>query len=69
MRNRISYWITAGVVGFSCVTAWAAQEDGFTSPELEGEFPWRAIGAAAICFAGVLLAGLKNSRRSQQKAG
>ena len=42
--------------------------DGYNAPTLEGEFPWRAIGATAICFAGVLIAGLMNSRRTQQKS-
>ena len=51
-------------LGLFSVTALA--DEGYNAPKLEGEFPWRAIGATAICFAGLLLVGLKNSRRSQQ---
>jgi hypothetical protein len=65
--RKTMHILTAGVVVLlGCVSALA--QDGYTAPTLEGEFPWRAIGATAICFAGILLAGLKNSRRSQQKA-
>lgn len=52
------------LLGDVAVTA----QDANTAPDLEGEFPWRAIGATAVCFAGILLAGLKNSRRSPQKS-
>ncbi|MBN1943050.1 MAG: hypothetical protein JW849_07125 [Phycisphaerae bacterium] len=66
MRKEISIRLTAWVLLFCSASAWA--QDGYTAPTLESEFPWRAIGATAICFAGILLAGLKNSRRSQTKA-
>ena len=66
MRTMTYIVITGVAVLAECASA--MEQDGYSSPTLEGEFPWRAIGATAICFAGVLLAGLKNSRRTQQKA-
>jgi hypothetical protein len=65
MRKRTP--ILAGVLVLFLVCVSAMAQDGHTAPKLEGAFPWRAIGATAICFAGVLLVGLKNSRRLQQR--
>jgi hypothetical protein len=67
MRTMKTIMMSSLVVLLYCVSA--AAQDGHTAPELESRFPWRAIGATAICFAGILLAGLKNSRRTQTKAG
>lgn len=65
---RMTGTILAAGIWIGCaLPAWA--QDGYTAPALEAQFPWRAIGATAICFAGILLAGLKNSRRTQQQKG
>lgn len=63
---RISTRLACVVATWWFTSAMALAEEGYNAPKLDGEFPWRAIGATSICVAGLLLVGLKNARRSQQ---
>ena len=54
-------WSAAVLAG--PLTAWASS-DGHRVPELEETSPWLALLYTAVCLAGVLVVGFKNSRRT-----
>lgn len=59
--RQVVAWSAAAMAG--PLTVWAAS-DGHRVPELEETSPWLAVLYTAVCLAGVLVVGFKNSRRT-----
>lgn len=70
MKRIHLYRVAAGAMSLLGLLAAAGQaDDGFVAPEVESQFPTKAIIAIIICVMLLFLSVLKNPKRAHETGG